>query len=670
MTPAQVKAAMLADLARSGLDAKDAALLKISCTPHTLNPPAPGYTLTYFDAKGRVIKFYRVRYLEDTRTGFAALSGRKPLRYNQPPKTTCEVYMPPYIKWSEVLGNSAMPLVITEGEKKSAAATKRGIPTLGLGGVWSFMSKRDGEPLVEPLASAAMKGRPIFICYDSDAVGNLDVAIAEATLAKRLTELGAVVNIARLPAGEFGEKIGIDDYLLKHSAAYFKRKVLDAAFVWEECKQLHAMNGELVYIRNLGFIYDYTHSMRISHRAFKEHSHINRWITVKGFDKDGNPKLDKKSAAKLWLEWEHRAELPGITYAPGQPSITEAGELNLWPGWGVADAVKGDVAPWRELLDWLFNGSEPASRLWFERWCAYPIQNPGCKMATAVVFWGPTQGTGKTLCANVLMRLYGKNAAEVKDADLTDTRFTWAENKQFVLGDDITGQNNRKLANMFKTMVTQKTLHVDQKYIPKYTVPDLINYFFTSNDPDAFYLDDGDRRFFIHEVLCQAALSVELRVKVLEWIRSDVGASALFHYLLTLPLGDFDPQASALNTIAKSDMTSLTKSELGAWVARLRSEPDAVLGGKLRGDLFTAEELHLLYDPLGDKRATPNALARELRRSGFHRVCRSGGAGVRIGDRQLRLYAILNSNKWLKASLRDVSNHYCDTHAMDEKVKY
>jgi hypothetical protein len=663
MNSAEITKAMIADLSRSGLTTVDVKKLQLSTAKHSLKPETAGYVIPYFDSNGKKTKFYRVRYVESTLTGFSALTGRKPLRYNQPPNTVNEVYLPPYIDWKAHFASNE-PLIITEGEKKSAAATKEGLPTIGLGGVWCFMSKRIEAPLLPIFDEMNLDKRTVCICFDSDAATNPDILMAEETLARRLIEKGANVYIARIPARK-GRKVGLDDYIQAYSARKFQRNILLNAFEYSRSKELHRMNADVVYIRELGLVYDHTHDMRLSPTSFTQHAHSNRWINVATTDKEGNTKMVRKSAAKLWLEWEHRAELSGMTYAPGKPRITEDDELNVWKGWGVDDAVRGDVTPWVHLLDLLFDGT-PKSRQWFERWCAYPIQHPGVKMASAAVMWGVSQGTGKTLCGHTLMRLYGRNATEVKDSDLEDARFAWAENKQFVLADDITGHNNRKLSNMFKTMVTQKTLHINPKYVPSYSVPDCINYYFTSNDPDAFYLDDKDRRFFIHEVLIDC-LPEELRRRFVKWRDSDAGISALFYHLLQLDLGDFDPQAPALQTSAKQDMQHISKSDLGAWVAKLKEEPDTVLNGKFKGDLFTAEELHVVYDPLGVKRASPNALARELKRSGFVKMVPPAGGAYRICGRQLRLYCVRNPAQWKKAKLQDINDHYISTHQLPKE---
>ena len=58
------------------------------------------------------------------------------------------------------------------------------------------------------------------------------------------------------------------------------------------------------------------------------------------------------------------------------------------------------------------------------------------------------------------------------------------------MGDDVTGSDKRADADFLKKLITQKELRVNVKYLPAYTVKDCINYFFTANHPDSFFLED------------------------------------------------------------------------------------------------------------------------------------------------------------------------------------
>lgn len=652
---------MLAKLAGSALDASDAKRMQLrpmtakEAADAKLAAEAACFAIPYFDLKGKPTKFYRVRYVEDTRKGFGKAAGLKPLRYTQPKGTQSEVYFPPVdVNWAAIAEDVDIPVVVTEGEIKAACACKHGIATIGLGGVWSFQSKKQGQPLIPVFDEFEWEEREVYIVFDSDAATNPDVVGAEIRLARRLLERGARVKVGRIPTNDQVEKVGIDDYIMLHGVEEFRDNVMDRAFEQGASYELHKLNGRVVYVRDPGFIWDHDLKQKLTPGAFKEHAFSNVHIFEERVTKTGST-LVKSPAAKAWLEWEHRSEVRGLTFAPGEGSVTTQGMLNLWTGWGVAEPKPGNLAPWHKLMNHLF-GADKDARRWFEAWCAYPLQHPGYKLATATLIWGVEQGSGKTLVGHTLMRLYGRNALELKDSDLDNERNEWAENKQFVLADDIVAKGDRVLMRRLMTMVTQKTIRLDPKYIPSYSVPDLINYYYTSNEPDAFYMEDHDRRFWIHEVLAGKYLDYK---EYKAWRDGDdEGIMALWHYFMALDVEWFDPHAPAPETQGKRDMIEMGKSDLGAWVRELRDNPDKVLAqAGLAGDLYSSKELHALYDSNGEKKASVNALSRELKRAGFRSP--STGSKLHTADgSQVSVYMIRNQSKWRTATWKDACAHY------------
>jgi hypothetical protein len=277
-------------------------------------------------------------------------------------------------------------------------------------------------------------------------------------------------------------------------------------------------------------------------------------------------------------------------------------------------------------------------------------------MFSSVVIHGIKHGTGKSLIGYTLGRIYGKNFTEIRQTDLHAGFNEWAENKQFVLGDDVTGSDRRADADILKKMITQRELRINLKYVPSYVVPDCINYLWTSNQPDAFFLEDDDRRFFIHEVIV-GPLSEEFYVDYDIWLDTG-GSAAVFYYLKNLDLGDFNPAAPALRTAAKDRMTADTRSDLGDWVRRLISDPDAVLrigDVPMKGDLFTNRQLLAIYDPGQRTRTTANGLGRELRRAGVLQVL--DGRPIKTEDGQDRFYILRNREKWAKATYEQVKTY-------------
>jgi hypothetical protein len=655
-----------AKLQESGLTASDARRLGMeSLTPEQTKrlgewaKPYPCLRIPYFTAAGKRTGFYRIRYLGGM-AGFDALKNKgKGLRYVQPPDTDPELYLAPLADWRAIAANPALSLNVTEGEIKSACACKLWEPTIGLGGVWSWRSKKKALPFLKDLEGFAWEGRRVNMLFDSDFATNPDVMRALVAFSKELAARGAVPHLVSLPSlpelEEQGKKTGLDDFLVARG-----RKRLDAlvedAVPFSQSQELWRLNEEVVYIRDPGLVVTLADGRKMTPAAFKDHQYANRHYWESSTDAKGNSKFEKKPIAPAWLKWEQRAELARVTYRPGEPRIVD-GQLNYWPGWG-AEPRRGDVSLWRRLLDYVFQG-DAAARQWFERWAAYPIQNPGEKMYSCAVLWGPTHGTGKSLIGYSIGACYGKNFKEIGDEDISGGFNEWAENRQFVMGDDVTGSEYKKdVMEKLKRMVTRRTLTVNAKYMPTYEVPDVISYLFTANHPDSFLLEDTDRRYFVWE-MPPAPLERAFYEEYDRWLKGPDCAPALLHHFMTLDLGGFNPRAHAMETNAKRSMALDAKSDLGIWVHGLKEHPDDVLkmgGVALQCDLWSTAQLLGMYDPEGRKKVTANGMGRELKRAGFKQVC--GGQTVRTQRGPLRLYAIRNAAQWVKAKHGTAAEHF------------
>ena len=658
MKTAEIQTKMLQKLKASGLTGEDAKKLQMkpitSEDAKKLKIPAyAGFQIPYFTLGGKVSKFWRVRYLQDTRKGFTAMSDKKPMRYIQQGDTINEVYLPPFIDWNK-FAKSKDGLVITEGELKAACATRLGIPTIGLGGVWCFKSKGNDMQFLPVLEDFDWKDREVYIVYDSDAVTNPKVVQAENALARELHRRGAYPFIVRLPSIEKDHKTGLDDFLVSRGKDAFNA-LLEEASDWRTARELHALNEEVVFVRDPGLVLELETMQKMKPALFTDHVYAPRTYEEEVVTERGVRRV-QKSAAKEWIKWPHRSEAKRMTYEPGHPRITNGNELNMWRGWGVEPRA-GDVTPWTKLLDYIFKGSPKEHRRWFEQWLAYPLQYPGTKLYSTVVVWGLVHGTGKSLIGYTMFSIYGDNATEIGDRDLHSTHNEWAENKQFVMGDEITGGDKRHMADRMKSMITQQKLRLNPKYIPSYTVPDCINYYFTSNHPDSFFLEDTDRRHFIHEVTGQP-MEHEFYTNYEKWLKSD-GASALFHYFLSMDLTGFNPKGAAPTTDSKREMIESGKSDLASWVSMLKTDPDTVLrldGVVLKYKLWSGQELLQIYDQNRHGKVTANGMARELRRGGFLQAAE--GVVVKTEQGQQRLWMVRDIERLSKLRWKEIAHEY------------
>ena len=645
--PPDIAKLFASKIASSGISRKQAGKLKFTLsspseTSKANLPACWAIKLPYFDGSGRQTKFFRYRFLEDTRSAFDRQTDKKPMRYGQVSGTVNEIYLPPILKWEDIGDDTRLPLIITEGELKAACASTRGIACVGLGGVWCFRSTAENLHLIPAMNWIDWKDREVFILFDSDAAVNPDIAAAENALAMTLTELGARPWIARMPKLAGQDKTGLDDFIMKEGHEKVD-KLLGEASSFKAASMLHEFNEKVVFVRNPGFIVKLANYQKMTRQMFIDTMYANKKFTQTEETRYGL-KMVVKSAPREWMGWSLRAEVEKLAYAPGKPRIHND-MLNVWPGWRVQPKA-GDVTPWKKLLDYLFH-NETEARDWFEQWISYPLQHPGTKLYTTAVLWGVHTGTGKSLIAYTVKCIYGTNFTEIEEENLGATHNEWAENKQFILGDDVTGKEQRGYADKLKGMITRQILRLNPKFIPAYEVDDCINYYFTSNQPDAFFLEDKDRRFFVHEVK-QKPMPREFYEEYDTWYRNDDGAAALFDYLLKINTSKFNPKAPALMTDSKMQMIEDVRSDLSGWVHRMKLTPDLVLrknGEPVEYDFYRTEDILKLYDPMSNTKVTVATMARELKRANIERAC--GGQQCPTQNGQLRLWVVRNSAKYL-----------------------
>ena len=645
--------------------------------------PVPSLQFNYRGLSGRPTGFFRVRYLEPVP------DPKKPgknIRYMQRSETP-EAYLPSSVNWREVSLNPSTQIVFVEGEGKADCACKMGLICGGLGGVDSFQAMRAGVELVDPLPRFVWKDRSVVICFDSDAENNPNIVRAQTRFAAALTARGARVVIMKLPQPPPGQldvlgrpltKYGLDDYLLSSGQGIEGfEDLLAEALPPSESVELFSFNADYAAVMVPPAVVDIHEGNLMEPTKFQTFHLANRFFIDLTVNK-GKVVPVKTPTAPRWIKWEGRRQYHKLVYVPGAGATVDAPngkqDLNLWPGWGVEPlepTEPGHLGPWNELLNFIF-ASEPRVRPWFEQWCAYPMQNPGGKLFSYVLLWSPLFGVGKTMIPYILMDIYGTkgkygqgNAIEVQSKDMTgNSEFnTWQDCKQFVYGDEITSKDTRQGSSYIKGLITKEDIIINKKFIQKFTVPNTINYMFSSNAPDAMFVDPNDRRPLIHEVWGPRPADAWYQ-RLATW-RQNGGARYVFWHLLHLDMTGFQPKFAPPDTAAKRNMARHAMTELGMWIDQFRDDPKSVLRGvdpikAVCCDLWTVEQLLKLYDPMDTKRIGPAGMGKQLAAMEMRPVL--GGLKIRVGHGEdstvVRPIAVRNVSKWMAAGHGEVKDHW------------
>lgn len=112
------------------------------------------------------------------------------------------------------LGDPREPLFITEGIKKGDSLVSAGACAVALLGVWNWRgtNTHGGATALADWEAVALKGRRVYIVFDSDVMVNPAVQQALHRLRGFLTSRGAEALLISLRPSQGGEKVGVDDF--------------------------------------------------------------------------------------------------------------------------------------------------------------------------------------------------------------------------------------------------------------------------------------------------------------------------------------------------------------------------------------------------------------------------------------------------------------------------
>ncbi len=265
---------------------------------------------------------------------------------------------------------------------------------------------------------------------------------------------------------------------------------------------------------------------------------------------------------RMWKASEKRRTVrpEDVVFDPTMAADPEK-TVNLFDGFAM-EPKAGDVEPMMQLIHYLVSRacSDAADTdevfHWLMCWLAYPLQNPGAKLRTAVVMHGD-EGAGKNFLFDTVVAIYGKYGALVGQDELEDKFNDWRSCKLFVVGDEVSSRaelvHNK---NRLKALITSPTVQINPKNLPRREERNHMNIVFLSNELQPLALDNSDRRYLV--VYTPRAKDFEFYRKLGEW-RKNGGVEAFYHYLMCYPLDGFVPYAPAPMTEAKQALIDLNR---------------------------------------------------------------------------------------------------------------
>lgn len=215
-----------------------------------------------------------------------------------------------------------------------------------------------------------------------------------------------------------------------------------------------------------------------------------------------------------------------------------------------------------ENLRWLISflcNHDQSSSAWLIRWLAYPLQHLGAKMDTAVLAHSTMEGSGKSLLfADAFGMLYGQYAATVGQTQLESNFNAWQSRKLWAVFEEVVSRDQRyNQVGKIKHLVTGKTVRMESKFINGWEEANHMNAVFLSNEIMPWPIAPSDRRMLV--LWPMETLPVD-RQKAVGRELANGGVAALYAWLLSIDLGDFDQRTRPPSTDARERLVALSRA--------------------------------------------------------------------------------------------------------------
>lgn len=198
----------------------------------------------------------------------------------------------------------------------------------------------------------------------------------------------------------------------------------------------------------------------------------------------------------------YRGRSTRICYRPDQEGLTVtfrgSSAINLHVPTTVRPSA-GDPRPWIEFLEYMF--VIPEERKKVERWLATLIARPDVRMGYGLLLVTEHQGMGKNTLGSIIAPLVGvNNVGYPSENDILSPFNAWVANKRMVFVGEIYSGSSWKAYHALKSVVTDKDIEVNQKYMRPYVIENWCHVIACSNSMRPLKMENDDRRWFYPEM--------------------------------------------------------------------------------------------------------------------------------------------------------------------------
>lgn len=200
-------------------------------------------------------------------------------------------------------------------------------------------------------------------------------------------------------------------------------------------------------------------------------------------------------------------------------------------------------------------------------WIARLIQNPGIKNETAIVLKG-LQGTGKNTFTEAICELLsGYSAPNVTEiSELTGQFNSVVENKMLIILNELKNCGEDRMANFnsLKSIITDKTIRINEKNQPRRRAENIANFIFCTNNAFPVKIEVGDRRYVVLHVNGKFKSNFDFFNNLYNSFNKEFYDN-LLTYFMKRDLSEFNVRLIP-STEAKEDLIDASKTPIDQWI--------------------------------------------------------------------------------------------------------
>jgi len=174
------------------------------------------------------------------------------------------------------------------------------------------------------------------------------------------------------------------------------------------------------------------------------------------------------------------------------------------------------------------------------KFMAHMLQHPEEKPGVMIILLGK-QGTGKGLFFQILQCIWSRSTLLVSDINQVVGKFNAALERHYViLMDEALFSGDRKSQDRMKSLITEKTCHIEQKFQPSRTIESVHRFFASSNHNQFSHVEADDRRSLFIRVSEVRQGDRAYFTSLVQAIDNNSVIAAMVHDLANIDLTEFD----------------------------------------------------------------------------------------------------------------------------------